>query len=76
MRERKKSSKPSFGDPQSSVGWNSSSQELKFISSTRATDESKTHIFLSPFFKYISGLKVQFNVKPWSFHLDLCFVGN
>ena len=35
-REREKS-KSSFGDPQSSVGWNPSSQELKFISSTRAT---------------------------------------
>ena len=30
-------SKTSFGDPWSSVGRNSSSQELKFISSTRAT---------------------------------------
>ena len=36
MRGKEKS-KTSFGDPQSSVGRNSSSQELKFISSTRAT---------------------------------------
>ena len=26
-------------------------------------DESKTHLFLGPFFEYISGLKVQFNTK-------------
>ena len=36
MRGREKS-KTSFGNPWSSVGWNSSSQELKFISLTRAT---------------------------------------
>ena len=36
-------------------------------------DEFKTHIFLSPFFKYISGLKVQFNERLWNFHPDLCF---
>ena len=35
-REREKS-KFSFSDPRSSVGQNSLSQELKFISSTRAT---------------------------------------
>ena len=35
-------------------------------------DESKTHLFLSQFFEYISGLKVQFNAKLWSFHLDFC----
>ena len=40
---------------------------------TLVLDESKTHIFLSPFFKYISSLKVQFNVKLWSFYPDLCF---
>ena len=38
------------------------------------SDESKTHIFLSPFFKYILGLEVLFNVKLWNFHPDLCFV--
>ena len=38
-------------------------------------DPSKTHIFLSPFFKFISGLKVQFNAKLWSFHPDFCFAG-
>ena len=37
-------------------------------------DESKTYLFLSPFFMYIYGLKVQFNEKLWNFHLDLCFV--
>ena len=26
-------------------------------------DESKTHLMLSQFFKYISSLKVQFNVR-------------
>ena len=41
-----------------------------------STNEFKTHLFLSPFFKYISGLKVQFNIKSWSFHSDLCFEGN
>ena len=35
-------------------------------------DESKTH----PFFNYISGLKVQFNITLWSFHPNLCFVRN
>ena len=29
----------------------------------KALDESKTHLFLSSFFKYISGLKILFNVK-------------
>ena len=29
--ERKRASKLSLGDPRSSVGWNSSSQKLKFI---------------------------------------------
>ena len=38
------------------------------------SDESKTHIFVSSFFKYISGLEVLFNVKLWDFHPDLCFV--
>ena len=27
------------------------------------SDESKIHLFLRSFFKYISGLKVQFNAK-------------
>ena len=36
-------------------------------------NESKTHLFLSLFFKYISGLKVKFNVRLWNFLLDLCF---
>ena len=36
-REKKRAFKPSFDDPQSSVDRNSSSQELKFIASTRAT---------------------------------------
>ena len=36
------------------------------------TDKSKTHLF----FKYISGLKVQFIVKLWSVHPNLCFVEN
>ena len=36
-RERKKESKTSFFDPRSSVGQNSSIQELKSIASTRAT---------------------------------------
>ena len=35
---------------------------------TYITDESKTHLFLSPFFKYILGLKVQFNERLWNFH--------
>ena len=39
-------------------------------------DEFKTHLFLSPFFKSILGLKVQFIVKLWSFHPNLCFTGN
>ena len=37
-------------------------------------DESKTHIFLSQFFEYISGFKVKFNAKLWSFYPDFCFV--
>ena len=36
-------------------------------------DESKTHIFSNPFFKYISSLKSSFKGKLWSFYLDLCF---
>ena len=43
---------------------------------TGVIDESKTHLFLSLFFKYISSLKVQLNVKLWSFHPNLCFAGN
>ena len=39
-------------------------------------DESKTHIFLSPFFKNIYGLKVQFNIELWSFHPNLLFCRN
>ena len=39
-------------------------------------DESKTHLFLSPFFKNIDGLKVQFNVELWSFHPNLLFCRN
>ena len=35
----------------------------RFTLGPMTLDESKTHIFLSPFFKYISSLKVQFNVK-------------
>ena len=31
-------------------------------------DESKTHLFLSPFFKNIYGLKIQFNAELWSIH--------
>ena len=49
---------------------------IPYIRANGDIDESKTHLFLSPFLKYISSLKVQFNVKLWSFHLDLCFVGN
>ena len=37
---------------------------------------SKTHLFLSPFFVYIYGLKVQFNAMFWNLYPDLCFVGN
>ena len=36
-------------------------------------DESKTRLFLSKIFMYIYGLKVQFNAKLCSLHLDLCF---
>ena len=36
-------------------------------------DESKTHLFLSPFFKNIFGLKVQFDAKLWSFYPNLLF---
>ena len=39
-------------------------------------DESKTHLFLSPFFKNISGLKVQFNEELWSFHPNFLFCRN
>ena len=38
-------------------------------------DECKTHIFLSGFFLNIWGFKVHFNVKLWSLHPDLCFIG-
>ena len=44
-----------------------------FLECFMATDESKNHLFLSLFFKYISGLRVHFTVKLWSFHLNLCF---
>ena len=40
------------------------------------TDESKTHIFLSLFFKNISDLKIQFNAELWSFHPNLLFCKN
>ena len=36
---------------------------LIFILCLFVVDESKTHLFLSPLFKYISSLKSQFNVK-------------
>ena len=39
-------------------------------------DESKTHQFLTPFFKNISSLKVQFNVELRSFHQNLLFCIN
>ena len=39
-------------------------------------DESKTHLFLSPFFEYISGLKIKFNAKLWSFHPNFLFCIN
>ena len=39
-------------------------------------DESKTHLFLSPFFYIISGLKVQFNAELWSFHPNFMFCRN
>ena len=35
--------------------------------------ESKTHLFLSPFFKNLFGLKVHFNAKLWNFHPNLLF---
>ena len=38
------------------------------VFSSGSDDESKTHLFLSQFFKYISGLKVQLDVKLWSFY--------
>ena len=37
------------------------------------TDESNSHIILSPFFTYILRLSVQNNVKLWSLHPKLCF---
>ena len=40
---------------------------------TGPNDESKTQIFFSPFFKYILGLKILFNVKLWNFHPNYCF---
>ena len=43
---------------------------------TGHTDESKTHLFLSPFFEYIEGLKVQFNAELWSFHPKFLFCRN
>ena len=53
--------------------------EQKCIADERLTregpNEYKTHLFLSPFFKYISGLKVQFKEKLWSFHPNSCFTG-
>ena len=36
--------------------------------------ESKTHLFLSPFFKNISGLKVQFSQNYGAFTKNCCFV--
>ena len=39
-------------------------------------DESKTRLFLSPFFKNISGLKVQFSAELWSFHTKFLFCIN
>ena len=39
-------------------------------------DESRTHLFLNPFFKNNSGLKVQFTAKLWSFHPNLLFCIN
>ena len=39
-------------------------------------DEFKTHIFLSPFFKNISGLKVKFCAELWSFYQKLLFCIN
>ena len=44
--------------------------------SLREFNESKTHLFLSPFFKNIYGLKVQFNAELWSFHPNLLFYEN
>ena len=48
---------------------------LAYSGGPTIVDESKTHLFLSPFFKYISGLKVHFNAKVWSFHPNFCFAG-
>ena len=39
-------------------------------------DESKSHLLISPFFKNISRLKVQFNAELWSFHPNLLFCKN
>ena len=39
-------------------------------------NESKNHLFLSPFFECILGLKVQFNAKLWSFYPDFLFCRN
>ena len=57
------------------IGSSVTKQLLKILVPLLVSDESKTHIFLSPFFKYIYGLKVQFNAKLWSLHSDLCFTG-
>ena len=40
-------------------------------SKTYITDEFKTHLLLSIFFKNIPSLKVQFSAKLWSFHPKL-----
>ena len=39
-------------------------------------DESKTHLFLSPFLKNIFSLKVMFDAELWSFHPNLLFCIN
>ena len=39
-------------------------------------DESKNNLFLSPFFKNISSLKVQCDAELWSFHPNLLFCIN
>ena len=38
-------------------------------------DESKTHMFLRPFFLQFLELNVQYNADLWNLHTDLCFVG-
>ena len=47
--------------------------ELPCFYSIVVCDESKTHLFLSPFFKNISGLKVQFNVRLCNSYPELYF---